>query len=540
MPLPRSAALRQQVGACVVASLATMALPRVAEAARASVRDFPVSLCPAHFGRPVSADGKTVQNLPVRLRQELVFVAPRSSVDVTLSNCGPVRDPNVTVRLDDFAVVRKAFFEGHQVDLEPTSFDDEGNPVFDTSDCYQDQHQGWSKTVGSVFDPAQKGLCGPGNPQCPFLDGLEDDPSAHWTLSGNAEIVADPFGGSTQLFLRPAGGGQDCSTARLTVSNLVQGEQYVLDYDWAADGFTAGERILTVDLPATAVSDFNADSRSDILWRHTSGSLAAWLMDGTSVAGGGSLGSAPASAQIKGTGDLDGNGTADILWRDSSGAAYVWFMSGTTVSSVAPLGTIDSAWSIQGTGDFDGDRKADILWRHTSGNVVVWLMDGARLASYAILGAIDAAWQVKGIADFDGDGRADILWRHTSGSTLVTFMAGTTVAGSRSLGVVDNAWTIQGEGDFDGDGTSDILWRHSSGALAEVRMTGPTLTVDSLGTVPVGWQVQGLGDLNADGKADILWRHSSGTTYFWLMNGAAISSGGTAGTVDNAWVIQPR
>jgi hypothetical protein len=162
MPLPRTAAPYQQIAACIVATLATMALPRVGEAARPSVRDFPVSLCPAHFGRPVSADGRTVQNLPVRLRPELVFVAPRSSVDVTFSNCGRVQDPNVTVRLDNFAVVKKAFFEGHQVNREPTSFDDEGNPVFDTSDCYQDQHQGWSNTVGSDFDPAQKGLCAPG------------------------------------------------------------------------------------------------------------------------------------------------------------------------------------------------------------------------------------------------------------------------------------------------------------------------------------------------------------------------------------------
>jgi hypothetical protein len=47
------------------------------------------------------------------------------------------------------------------------------------------------------------------------------------------------------------------------------------------------------------------------------------------------------------------------------------------------------------------------------------------------------------------------------------------------------------------------------------------------------------GDFNGDRKADILWQYATdGTVAIWLMNGAAIDSGGSPGVVsDLDWEI---
>ena len=49
------------------------------------------------------------------------------------------------------------------------------------------------------------------------------------------------------------------------------------------------------------------------------------------------------------TGDFNGNGMSDILWRDTSGDVAIWFMNGTTIASGTGLGTISTTYTIQGT-----------------------------------------------------------------------------------------------------------------------------------------------------------------------------------------------
>ena len=45
-------------------------------------------------------------------------------------------------------------------------------------------------------------------------------------------------------------------------------------------------------VPGIALGDFNGEGKADILWRHTSGLVHVWLMDGTSISRVGSPGSA--------------------------------------------------------------------------------------------------------------------------------------------------------------------------------------------------------------------------------------------------------
>src|SRR5262245_6957389 len=70
---------------------------------------------------------------------------------------------------------------------------------------------------------------------------------------------------------------------------------------------------------ATATHDFNGDARSDILWQNGGGQVVVWLMNGASVIGGGSPGTADLPAwHIVGQRDFNGDGFADILWRNGS------------------------------------------------------------------------------------------------------------------------------------------------------------------------------------------------------------------------------
>ena len=70
--------------------------------------------------------------------------------------------------------------------------------------------------------------------------------------------------------------------------------------------------------PLAATHDFNGDGKSDILWRNTSGTVAAWLMNGGAVAQSAALATLPANFSVVGQHDFNGDGKADILWRDRS------------------------------------------------------------------------------------------------------------------------------------------------------------------------------------------------------------------------------
>ena len=95
--------------------------------------------------------------------------------------------------------------------------------------------------------------------------------------------------------------------------------------------------------------------------------------------------------------DLDGDGKADLVWRHTNGSAAVWLLNGTAVpSSTASLGVVSSAWQVAGVGDTDADGNADIIWRNTtSGAVAVWLMNGGTLLSAGFPGTASTAWEIQ-------------------------------------------------------------------------------------------------------------------------------------------------
>lgn len=291
-----------------------------------------------------------------------------------------------------------------------------------------------------------------------------------------------------------------------------------------------------------AASDFNADHKSDVLWRQTSGATYVWTMNGSQIVAGAAPPTVDPSWVIQAAADFTGDGKSDILWRNGSGGAtFLWTMNGGQVTANTYLGTVDTSWTIQGTGDFSANGNTDVLWRNTSGAVVQWVMNGNHVGSTAYVSSVDPGWKIQATGDFTGDGKADILWRNSSsGAVNLWAMDGSNIVSNDYIATVASSWDIKFVGDFNGDGKADLLWRQNTGAVNIWTMDGASVTSnDFIAAVKPQWLIDGVGDYNGDGKADVLWRDSSsGAVNLWAMNGSHIAANTYVGTVDNSWSIQ--
>ncbi len=339
-----------------------------------------------------------------------------------------------------------------------------------------------------------------------------------------------------------------CSASPLTgtsVALTATQEGQLLSGQWYINIHTAanpGGEIRGQVLPVRG--DFNADGKADILWRDgTTGDNYLYLMNGTTVVGGGYLPNVPVAWSVAGSADFDGDGKSDILWRNSTtGDNYLYLMNGTTVVGGGYLPNVPVAWSVVGIADFDGDGKSDILWRNsTTGDNYLYQMNGITVVGGGYLPNAPVAWSVMGTGDFNGDGKADILWRNnTTGDTYFYLMNGLTVA-SQGYGLnVPTTWGGGVGGDFNGDGKADIFWRNgTTGDTYYFLMDGLTVASQGYGVaVPAAWDVVWMGDFNGDGTTDILWRNkTTGDNYIFFMNGMAIASGGFIPNVPAAWSV---
>jgi hypothetical protein len=70
-------------------------------------------------------------------------------------------------------------------------------------------------------------------------------------------------------------------------------------------------------------------------------------MNGTAIASSGVLGTVTTDWTIVSVGDLNGDTKADILWRHTSGALSIWFMNGTSVIGTGSPGGVGTGWQIQ-------------------------------------------------------------------------------------------------------------------------------------------------------------------------------------------------
>ena len=85
--------------------------------------------------------------------------------------------------------------------------------------------------------------------------------------------------------------------------------------------------------------------------------------------------------------DFGGDQLSDILWRDSSGGLAAWTMNGgsifagNAVTSGGVAVNVGPSWSVAAISSFNGEPNADVLWRNTDGTVVDWSMNGTTILS---------------------------------------------------------------------------------------------------------------------------------------------------------------
>jgi hypothetical protein len=212
--------------------------------------------------------------------------------------------------------------------------------------------------------------------------------------------------------------------------------------------------------------DLNGDGFADIVWRHANGTVAAWLMQNGQVAvtqflleNGFNAAEFDPGWEVRAVGDLDGDGKSDIIWQHNTGVLAAWLMDGITVrqrvnfSAFLPPASA-SSWIIAGAGDLNMDGKADIIWQNNvSGLIGAWLMDGNVVIGQSNLSidrVADTNWKIHGVGDTNGDGFADIIWQNTAtGGLAVWFLRAFQVLQTSwlSIGAVpDPNWHVVGPG----------------------------------------------------------------------------------------------
>jgi subtilisin-like proprotein convertase family protein len=271
-------------------------------------------------------------------------------------------------------------------------------------------------------------------------------------------------------------------------------------------------------------------SLSNVLWRHTNGTVSAGYRDLAQV---GDI------WQIAGTGDFDGDGDSDILWRHRDGPVVTWEMEDGQHDANHSIAYAPNGWEIVGAGDFDADGDSDILWRHREGAVVTWEMEDGQYVSNHNIAYASPGWRIEGMGDFDADGDSDIIWRHREGAVVTWEMEDGGYVTNHNVAYASVGWQIEGTTDIDGDGDSDILWRHNQGAVVAWEMEDDAYVSNrNIAVAPTSWQIEGTGDFNGDGTGDILWRHENGTVVTWEMVDGDFERNHNFGEVSNDWQIR--
>ena len=324
------------------------------------------------------------------------------------------------------------------------------------------------------------------------------------------------------------------------------GAPFNLDLDGVIRGSGGGWDIgayESVPLP----DDFNGDGKADILLTNiVTGERAIWLMNGTAISAGASLGLLSTDWSFDGIGDCNADGKADIvLTNHVTGERAIWLMEGTKISAGVSLGLLPLSWVISGESDFNGDGKSDVLLtNNVTGERAIWLMNGPAIGSGASLGVLSTNWSISGTGDFNGDGKSDIILTNTvTGERAIWLMNGPAIGSGASLGVISRDWAISGTGDFDGDGKADIILTNTvTGDRAIWLMDGFNIVgARLLGMVPVSYVISGTGDLDGNGKCDVFLTNTiTGDRAFWLMDGAAITSANVVGLPARAQVVERR
>jgi hypothetical protein len=153
------------------------------------------------------------------------------------------------------------------------------------------------------------------------------------------------------------------------------------------------------------IGDMNRDGRPDLVLQHrTSRRLAAWLMNGTTLADGRLLSPsqiADPQWDVIGVGDFNRDGDTDLALQHADGRLAVWFMNQTTLVDGQLLSHMlpDPQWRGVAVGDVNGDGFVDLVLHHGDTRAVAaWLLQGTQLIDGVLLSpsTLPAGWRIVG------------------------------------------------------------------------------------------------------------------------------------------------
>ncbi len=209
-------------------------------------------------------------------------------------------------------------------------------------------------------------------------------------LGDDSGVTTESVGGLTQWQVDHAGDFNGDGKTDVLWRHQYSGKLAL----WFMDGRQVLPESGLVPVPAGApiawridgVGDFDGDGIDDLLWRNRqSGYTAVWLMAGLEHTEGSGLTSEYVSQSsewdVVAMGDFDADAKSDILWRHrAEGYLFIWFMDGVNVKTsgyVSRYVDAASAWNIAQVSDTNGDGRADLLWQASDSPVVyIWGMEG--------------------------------------------------------------------------------------------------------------------------------------------------------------------
>ena len=192
--------------------------------------------------------------------------------------------------------------------------------------------------------------------------GSPVNPDPTWSVAGAGDFDGD---GMSDLLWRNSVGQLALWTLN---GNVITGSGFVTsagnpvnpDPSWSIAG----------------IGDLDGDGKSDLIWRNAAtNEVAVWFMNGQTISGSGDMNAGGVAAKpdaswsLAGVGDFNADGSADLLWRKSDGTLAMWLMNGSSIGSsnfVTSGGVAvnpDASWHIVEIGDFNGDARSDILQR---------------------------------------------------------------------------------------------------------------------------------------------------------------------------------
>ena len=291
-------------------------------------------------------------------------------------------------------------------------------------------------------------------------------------------------------------------------------------------------------------NDFNADSNSDLLFVHDSGTVAnGQLVDSVLQTQNGVI--ELNGWTLNATGDFNGDNKADLLLYNSSTGEYrtVWLDGANILSDNVAL-TLDPSTGLvpHGAGDFDGNGRDEILVHNpTNGFVgIIFLDQNGNASSFeATTMLVDVAnnWTLQKTGDFNGDNKTDLLLYNTVSGVIVFFeMDGSTVTTATGLLALDpsTGWFIEETGNFSGNGSSDILILHSSGTVAIITIeNGALFSIHSPGGVPANTEIVNAGRYDSDSMDDLLLHNTvTGDVQTAIHDGAVFTAINTVMNLD--------